>query len=95
MIRLNCLLAGLVMTMAPTVAAELPSNITGTPPGPAGKPTVISVSALILDVSQVNGADQSFTADFFLMLSWHDPRLAGAFETAQRFPLDTVWHPRV
>jgi hypothetical protein len=41
-------------------------------------------------VSRVDGADQSFTADLFILLRWHDPRLEGVFEATDRVPLDSV-----
>jgi hypothetical protein len=90
-----CRLVGLAMLIAVPTAAELPANITGTRPDFEEGPTTISVYPLLLDVSRVDGADQSFTADFFLLMRWRDARLAGAFEATQRVPLDEVWTPRI
>jgi len=95
MLRMTCRLVGLVVLIAAPAAAELPANITGTRPGSEEGPTTVSIYPLVLDVSRVDGADQSFTADFFLLMRWRDSRLAGAFEATQRVPLDEVWNPRI
>jgi hypothetical protein len=83
------------MTTATTAAAELPPNVSGTRPYADGGATEISIGPLLLDVSRVNDADQSFTADFFLLMKWRDPRFAGAFDSTQRLPVDQVWNPRI
>jgi hypothetical protein len=93
--RTSWALIGFAMMTAASAVAELPPNISGTRPDPAGEPTVITISPLLLDVSRVDDADQSFTADFFLLMRWRDPRLAGAFASTQRVPVDRVWNPRI
>jgi hypothetical protein len=89
----RCLTIALILA-APGLAAELPADATGTRPGEGQGPTEVSVGAMVVDVSRVDGADQSFTADFYLMSSWRDPRLAGIFETTRRVARDDIWHPR-
>jgi hypothetical protein len=89
----RCLTVTLILA-APGLAAELPADATGTRPGIEQGATEVDVSALVIDVSRVDGADQSFTADFYIMSTWRDPRLAGIFESTQRVTLDDIWHPR-
>jgi hypothetical protein len=57
-------------------------------------PTKVTVGAVILDIDQISGADQTFDANFFYMLRWTDPRLAHDQER-RSMPLSEVWHPRV
>jgi hypothetical protein len=76
-------------------AAELPADISGTRPTVDGKVTEILVNTFLIDISKVDGSDQSFTADFFVLLRWHDPRLEGVFKATDRVPLDEIWNPRL
>ncbi len=67
----------------------------GTRPGTEGQPLPITGTLFLLDVSKINGADQSFTADVFMMLQWRDGRLASDTQDMRRLPLDSVWNPRI
>ncbi len=67
----------------------------GTRPGPEGQPLVVTGTLFLLDVSKIDGADQSFTADVFMMLQWKDERLVSDRQGARRLPLDDVWNPRI
>jgi len=70
-------------------------ELSGTRPGVDGQPLTISGTLFLLDVSKIDGADQSFTADVFMMLRWRDERLASAVKGMRRLPLGSVWNPRV
>ncbi|RIK67428.1 MAG: hypothetical protein DCC65_06250 [Planctomycetota bacterium] len=62
-------------------------------PDPPGTRTRVEFGAFILDVSNINSADQTFTADVGLVLRWHDPRLVtpgGAVKVVNR---TDVWNP--
>jgi hypothetical protein len=74
--------------------AEVPVGTSGTRPNDDGEPTEITIGLFVIDVTRVNGADQSFTADLFVLQQWQDPRLAGAFDQTQRVPIDSIWNPR-
>jgi len=80
------------MTAATFTGSE---ELSGTRPGLDGQPLTISGTVFLLDVSKIDGADQSFTADVFMMLRWRDERLASAAEGMRRLPLKSVWEPRV
>ena len=86
-------LAWLLVMGAATVTGS--EELTGTRPGVDGQPLTISGTLFLLDVSKIDGADQSFTADVFMMLQWRDERLASAAEGMRRLPLKSVWEPRV
>jgi len=83
----------LLIMPAATVAES--EELTGTRPGVDGQPLTINGALFLLDVSKIDGADQSFTADVFMMLQWRDERLASAAEGMRRLPLKSVWEPRV
>jgi hypothetical protein len=83
------------LMLASWAAAELPPDVSGTRPTVDGEATEVSVVLYLIDVSRIDGADQSFTADLFVLLSWHDPRLIGVFEATQRVALESVWNPRL
>ena len=38
-------------------------------------PTEVTIAVFILDIDEVNSASQSFDANVYLELHWHDPRL--------------------
>src|SRR5436190_22401169 len=73
--------------------AEVPTVI-DRPAADAG-PTEVSVGIWIVDISNIDSAQQSFTAEIALVLRWKDPRLAHTGSGVVRYPLEQVWHPRV
>jgi len=74
--------------------SELPTD-TGRRPHTDGEPTDITVFLYVIDVSRIDGATQSFTADVFILLSWNDPRLVSTEHGTRRLPLDRVWSPMI
>lgn len=62
-------------------------------PGPADRPTQVSVGLRLIDVTEIEDTSQTITADFFVSQTWVDPRLTG-FEGCQ-FSLDEVWTPQI
>jgi len=91
-IHRSAFLLGIVLVMAAAAGSE---ELSGTRPGVEGQPLTISGTLFLLDVSKIDGADQSFTADVFMMLQWRDERLASAAEGMRRLPLGSIWNPRV
>src|SRR5438067_2561590 len=73
--------------------AEVPTVI-DRPAADAG-PTEVSVGIWIVDISNIDSAQQCFTAEIALVLRWKDPRLAHTGSGVVRYPLEQVWHPRV
>jgi hypothetical protein len=49
----------------------------------------------IVDISSIDSAQQTFTAEIALVLRWKDPRLAHTGSGVVRYPLEQIWHPRV
>ena len=91
--KLSILSLLLISTM--NVAAAGADELAGTRPGPEGRPLTMNGTLFLLDVSKIDGADQSFTADVFMMLQWKDERLASETNGLRRMPLDSVWNPRI
>lgn len=58
-------------------------------------PTRVEVFLYLIDLTKVDGASQSFTADLFVATRWRDPRLASPGGTMRRMNLDNVWNPRI
>jgi hypothetical protein len=69
------------------------AETTGRPSG--NGPTTVSVAVSILDVDEIDGAEQNFTANVYFELRWHDPRLSHDGPREKRYGLHEIWHPRV
>ena len=59
---------------------------------PFGPPREVKIGLLMTDMTEVNGAEQSFSADVFMLATWQDPDLAGG-EGMRTLDLDEIWHP--
>jgi hypothetical protein len=68
-------------------------------PDPEGVPTEVAVGIVFLDVINIDDVDQTFTADFYLIYQWSDPRLDISKEASapevRIFELDEIWHPQL
>lgn len=70
-------------------------ELSGTRPGGNDQPLTIYGAIVLLDVSKIDGANQNFTGNVFLMLSWRDGRLASDVTGHRRVNLDEIWNPRI
>ncbi len=61
-------------------------------PGPAGKKTVVNLSIKVLDVDEIDGASQTFTANVVVVARWKDKRLVGGSKR-RTLALSEVWNP--
>jgi hypothetical protein len=73
--------------------AEMPAVIDR--PGAQDGPTQISVGIWIVDISNIDSAQQTFTADIAVVLQWKDARLAHTGAGLTHYALDQIWTPRV
>ncbi|MHC4942801.1 MAG: hypothetical protein ACYTG7_07245 [Planctomycetota bacterium] len=64
-------------------------------PGEGQGPTQIRFFIGVLDIDKIEGADQSFSANFYVRLRWKDERLTHGGKSVRKSPLDTVWNPRI
>src|SRR5467141_2484081 len=58
-------------------------------------PTQISVGIWVADISNIDSAQQTFTAELAVVLRWKDSRLAHTGKGIVRYPLEQIWHPRL
>jgi hypothetical protein len=92
--KIRCLLVVLLaMSIQFARGADLPAVIER--PASGNGPTQVSVGIWIVDISKIDSAEQSFTAEVAVVLRWKDPRLAHTGSGVVRYPLEQVWHPRV
>ena len=54
-----------------------------------------SVGIWVVDITNIDSAQQNFTAEVAVVLRWRDPRLAHTGNGIVRYPLEQIWHPRV
>ncbi len=71
-------------------AEEYSSEI---PPRQEGQKTPVNVGIIVLDIDTIDGANQSFVANFAVTAQWNDPRLASDKDTMRIMDLDKVWSP--
>lgn len=57
------------------------------------EPRDVRVGLLLTNLTEVNGAEQSISADVVMISSWSDPALADSTSGARTLPLNDVWHP--
>lgn len=74
-------------------SAETPALIER--PNADSGPTQISVLIWVVDISNIDSAQQRFTADIAIVLRWKDARLAHAGTGLAHYALDQIWSPRV
>jgi len=74
-------------------SAEIPTVIER--PGADDGPTQVSIGIWIVDISSIDSAQQTFTAEIAIVLRWKDARLTHPGKGVVRYPLEQVWHPRV
>lgn len=64
-----------------------------TRPGEPSGPTKVEVAAWFADVSAIDSANQTFTADLVVRFRWLDPSLARPGNQYSIHPKDAVWSP--
>jgi hypothetical protein len=82
----------LVMSILHARGAEMPAVIDR--PVAADGPTQVSIGIWIVDISNIDSAQQSFTAEIAIVLRWKDPRLTHTGNGVVRHSLEQIWHPR-
>jgi len=74
-------------------SAETPALIDR--PAAGTGPTQVSVGIWIVDINNIDSAQQNFTADIAVVLRWKDARLAHTGTGIAHYALDQIWTPRV
>jgi hypothetical protein len=92
--KIRCLLVVLLaLSIQLARGAEMPAVIDR--PRAQDGPTQVSVGIWIADITSIDSAQQSFTAEIAVVLRWKDPRLAHTGPGVVRYPIEQVWHPRI
>lgn len=58
-------------------------------------PTKIYFMIFVLDVDEIDDANQNFMSNVYLQLRWKDERLALPEATVRQMPMEDIWNPRV
>jgi hypothetical protein len=68
-------------------------------PDPEGVPTKVSVGIVFLDVTKIDDVNQTFTADFYFIYRWSDPRLDVGGEASapevRIYEFNEIWNPQL
>jgi Neurotransmitter-gated ion-channel ligand binding domain/Neurotransmitter-gated ion-channel transmembrane region len=83
----------LVRSIQLASGAEIPPLIDR--PNADSGPTEISVGMWMTDISSIDSAQETFTAEIAVVLRWRDARLVHTGNGEVRYPLEQVWHPHV
>ena len=60
------------------------------------EPTKVYFFIFVLDIDEIDGAAQSFAANFFVRVRWLDERLADPTSVGmRRIPIDEIWSPGI
>jgi hypothetical protein len=101
----SLLLVVLFLLPVTLFATDLPASIDrnnsaasdnkGSRPDADKGPTDVTYRIFVLDINEINGANQTFTANLYLALSWNDPRLVVPAVEERLLPLSDVWNPQL
>ena len=64
-------------------------------PGEQRGPTKVYFSIFVIDIDDIDEANQSFTANIYVRLRWMDERLVSPDDPARRLRLGRAWNPRI
>jgi hypothetical protein len=64
-------------------------------PGAEAGPTKVNFAVWVGDITKIDSVAQTFTANFMVLLRWHDPRLKHDGPDVKEFDLADIWHPRL
>lgn len=64
-------------------------------PGKESGPTQVYFYVFVVDIDDIDGPGQSFSANIFLRLRWKDERLAREDDSVRTVSLAEVWNPRL
>ena len=81
---------GLILAAVPAIASEDGDLLER--PGTGHGPTQVRTSLYVFDVTSIDGASGSFTANFLLRSRWEDERLSSP---GSRLATDEIWYPRL
>ncbi len=92
-------LATFLVTLATeiTIADQLTQDeyLAEVRPGPQDQPFPLKIGFVVVDIDSIDGAQQSFVANFAIRITWKDPRLASDLNFVRVIDTDDVWTPTI
>ena len=58
-------------------------------------PVPVKMAVFIVDIDDIDAAEQNFTANVYYKVSWTDKRLSKDLKKKDILPLNDVWNPRI
>ena len=74
-------------------ACEVPLEFIDDRPDPDGTPTEVTVGFYVIDLHEIDDAQQVMVADAMFWMEWRDPRLED--HAGCRISQEAIWHPRL
>ncbi len=71
------------------------AELTARRPGEWRGPTKIHFLIFVLDIDEIDDANQNFMANVYLQLRWQDERLVNPGGTTRQIPMEDIWNPRI
>ncbi len=76
-------------------AATVTSEFKAQRPNAGWEPTKIYFLIFVIDIDDIEDANQNFIGNVYIRLRWQDKRLANPDAATRQMPLEEVWNPRV
>ena len=91
---------GIALAFTRPALAQMPDLVTERPPfsGNLSGPTPVKTGLYYIDISEIDGATETFSATAYLLLEWTDPRLKFAPKSDSQVKLykpEEIWTPAV
>ncbi len=64
-------------------------------PGPKDEKTPVNIGVVVIDVDTIDGANQSFIANFAVSAQWQDPRMAKDTDSVRMIDVVDIWRPNL
>ncbi len=97
LLGLCCLFILLISAADTPYAQEISENpnISKVRPGPQDQNFPVKIGVIIVDIDNIDGAQQSFVANFAVIAQWQDPRLAHKSDSIIVMDTDDLWIPNL
>jgi len=64
-------------------------------PGPKNEKTPVNIGVVVIDIDTIDGANQSFVANFAVSAQWQDPRIAKDTDSVRIIDVEDIWSPNL
>lgn len=90
----SLLLAFLLGLISTSLAQENEADFTLRPDS-GGEPTIVTIRVIVLDLDDISGANQTYTANVAYRARWQDDRLIHKGPADRKVKLSEIWHPGI